>query len=219
MSSRNTPEQMEQMEIDESTPVNKGFFIKKKIVMIVGAGLGALFIASLIMLIVGSTLVSKDNSGNSVTTKPTESTTTTTTKAPVSKVDYRLQSNLQPYFYELEIRPYIGPKEVYQNKAFTYTGQNKMHFTCTEPTKMIEFHQLDLVIDASSLVLSSSSDSGLTIEKEMNEDKERQTVSFHFNRECKVSNNYTLSVPFSGEITTNLYGFYRSSYEENGKTF
>ena len=213
------------MKIDEgSTQVNTGFFIKKKVAMLVGAGVGVLFIASLIMLIVGSVKVGK--SDPAATTQPSITDTSitdlpivTTTTASDVKKDYRLQSNLQPYFYELEIRPYIGPKEVYQDKAFTYTGQIKMHFTCDEPTNMIEFHQLDLVIDVNKLVLASDSDSGLTINKKITQDKERQTVKFKFNRDCQAKVNYTLTVPYSGEITTNLYGFYRSSYEENGKTF
>ena len=143
---------------------------------------------------------------------------TTTPKPP--SINYRLQTSLKPTLYEIELQPFIGPKEVYGDKAFTTIGKVIMHFECKKPTDRIEFHAKDLTIDAEKFKIRSNSHPELYVNgKSMKYDAQREIVSIDFNMKCKEGAKYELDVHFNGIIANKLYGFYRSSYVDiDGKT-
>ena len=130
-----------------------------------------------------------------------------------------MPTNLKPYFYELEIRPYIGPSEVYGNLAFTFEGKMTMHFTCLKSTNKIIFHQLNLNIDAANLELNSPDDTLTKLDKNILFDAKKQFVIINLSRNCVEKANYKLVVPYTGHILSNLYGFYRGSYVYNNQTY
>ena len=135
-------------------------------------------------------------------------------------VDYRLPKNLIPFLYELQLQPFIGPAEVYAEKAFTFNGQIQMHFTCSIPTNKIVFHALQLEIDSDNLELTSYNDpSPPVLNKNIEFDKPKQFVIINLSKECKSGSDYKLTMVYSGVILTNLYGFYRGSYQYNGQTY
>lgn len=146
---------------------------------------------------------------------------TTTTSTP-ELLNYRLPIDLKPFFYELEIQAYIGPEEEYQDKAFTYTGTNKMHFTCKKETNKIVFHALELVINGDDLVLTTDNQSIMQTTIKMNPkivyDEKMEYWTVTVEETLKADTNYTLKVPYSGKILTKMFGFYQASYQENGKT-
>jgi hypothetical protein len=130
-------------------------------------------------------------------------------------INYRLPKNLSPYLYDLRLKPYIGPQEVYKNKSFTFEGTQIIHFTCMEPTKQIVFNSLDLNLNAGSLSLVSETDrNGIKVAKSIKYDLVRQFAIVEMNQECKKNSNYTLRVEYTGVILEVLYGFYRSSYKD-----
>jgi hypothetical protein len=126
-----------------------------------------------------------------------------------------LPDNLKPELYDFEIRPYIGTNETYGDKAFTFDGKMNMHFICIKPTRKVIFHSLDLTIDESKLVISSTTDSSIGLSKQVEYDIKREFAIIHLNSDCVKNGKYVLNIVYTGLISSNLFGFYRSSYIEN----
>lgn len=125
-------------------------------------------------------------------------------------VNVRLPDNLIPIWYDLEIKPYVGPN--YQEKSFTFEGSIEMHFRCVKPTDKIIFHQKDLNLTHKNL--SSYNDPELEINSEFKFDYDKDFVTLNFNKNCKKDANYTLGIKFDGVLLDKLYGFYRSSFQD-----
>jgi hypothetical protein len=113
------------------------------------------------------------------------------------------------------LKPYIGPKEIYGDKAFSFEGTQKIHFTCKEPTNEIIFHSLDLKLNASSLLLESTTDSsGLKALSNVRYDSKRDFALIQMSGLCKKDSNYILTVGFTGMLREITNGFYRSTYKD-----
>ena len=142
----------------------------------------------------------------------------TTTTA--EKINVRLPADLKPILYELEIRPYIGPSEVYGDKAFTFDGKIAMTLNCVNPTNKILFHGLNLNITESGLELYKSEDNvNVPFSSELVYDSRREYYTMTVNEDLEAGKQYTLVVPYRAGIVDRLDGFYRQQYVENGKTF
>jgi aminopeptidase N len=140
---------------------------------------------------------------------------TTSSAIKPEQINYRLPTNLSPYFYDLTLKPYIGPEEAYKNKSFTFEGKQKIHFTCMDPTDRIVFHSIGSTLNAESLMLESKSDTtDLKVIKSIEYDLVRSFVIIKMSGECQKGSNYTLSFDYGGKILEALYGFYRSSYKD-----
>lgn len=218
------------MEISEAgeeigSTVKTGFFVTKKVVIIVSSVYA--------LLLVGVILAT--HFGTKATLSTTTTATKTTTKAPATTknppdttkipepLDYRLPTDCMPFFYHLEVKPYIGPEEVYGSKAFTHEGKMTIHLNCTKPTKQLKFHALNLRIDGSTIEMRADDGQALGFNKKISYDTEREYYTIDFDSEIQPNSNrdnyYILTIPFSGDIITQLYGFYRNSYIENGVTY
>ncbi|CAF0815629.1 unnamed protein product [Brachionus calyciflorus] len=143
------------------------------------------------------------------------STTTTvkpdTTTTPQTSDTFRLPEHIKPIHYDLEIKPYVGPKELYGDKAFSFEGQIEMEFLCAKPTNKVMFHQKELKLTL--VKFKSEQDPDLKITNPNFEfDYKKDFVSAYFDRDCKENVNYSLTVKFEGVILDKLYGFYRSSF-------
>ncbi len=128
-----------------------------------------------------------------------------------------MSTDIKPFFYELEIQPFIG--DTYGIDSFKYIGKMTMHLKCLNPTNKITFHMIDLAIDHASLELSSMADPALTFSRSTSTDTLRDFYTISLDRKCRQNTDYKLVVPFTGVILEKLYGFYRSSYTENGTTY
>ena len=149
----------------------------------------------------------------------TTATTEVTTTTP-EKINVRLPQDLVPTQYELEIRPYVGPVEVYGDKAFTFDGKIAMTMNCVKATSKIVFHGLDLNITVSGLELYRTVDKvAVPFSSVLKYDLEREYYTMTVNEELKAGVEYTLVVPYKAGILNRLDGFYRQQYVENGKTF
>ena len=135
------------------------------------------------------------------------------------KIDYRLPKNIKPESYELTLQPYIGPQEVYGEKAFSFDGTIDMVLICEEPTNKIIFHARELTIYHEDIELESKDDKDITFDRNMEYDEERLYYTLQLSRQCKKGARYTLTLQFSGKILDKLIGFYRSSYVYNGITY
>lgn len=229
---------LERMEIAEpSSVVSTGYFLTKKLLAIIAVVVGIVFVGSILATHFGT----KSNYSSAPSIQPTTVAPVTvapvtdapvtdppvtdppvtdpekTTTAPV-KIDYRLPKHLKPFFYELELQPFVGPKETYGDKAFTFNGTNKMHFTCKNATNKIVFHAMELTLVENGLQLSDSDGNNIGFNSLIDYDSEKQYFTITLNSDLKVDQNYTLTVPYYGVIIDKLVGFYRGSYIENGKT-
>jgi len=134
------------------------------------------------------------------------------------KINFRLPDNLKPRMYDFQIQAYIGTNETWNEKAFTFDGMMNMHFTCVKPTNKVVFHVKDLFIDESKLELIKNNIQVPSIVKKLEYDDVREFAILNLPSDCEQNANYTLKIVYTGLIGTNLYGFYRSSYVENGVT-
>ncbi len=95
-----------------------------------------------------------------------------------------------------------------------------MNFKCVNPTNKIVFHARDLNIDAENLILSSVTDKSVPVlNKSISYDNVTHFVIINLDKDCASNSDYKLVVPYSGNIISNLYGFYRGSYVYNGETY
>ena len=129
----------------------------------------------------------------------------------------RLPTNLSPYLYEHEIKPYIGPQSQFGDKAFIFEGHMKMHLTCVQPTNQIIFHMVDFDVDETSLQIESVDDSGIKLQGKYEIDEAREFFKMNFTKQFIANKNYTFTIKYEGPLRTELYGFYRSSYVSNGE--
>ena len=94
-----------------------------------------------------------------------------------------------------------------------------MVLICVEPTNKIIFHARELTIYNNNLTLKSESDNDITFDRNIEYDEERLYYTLQLSRECKKDVKYHFTVQYSGKILDKLFGFYRSSYLYNGKTY
>lgn len=134
------------------------------------------------------------------------------------KLSFRLPDNLKPTFYDFKIKPYIGRNPAWPAaKDFTFEGSIEMHFTCAKPTDKIIFHAADMVIDGNSLSIRSTADPSMSVGKSYDYENLREFVTVYMSKNCTQDASYILSMTYDGNVLQQLYGFYRSSYEDVNK--
>ena len=130
-----------------------------------------------------------------------------------------MPKNIKPESYELTLQPFIGPEEIYGDKAFTFEGKIDMTLICEEPTNTIHFHADELSLYFNKVELTSQDDLGISFSQNLEFDSEMLYFTIKLYRKCKEKSKYILTVPFSGKISKNLLGFYQSSYDYDGNTY
>jgi aminopeptidase N len=133
--------------------------------------------------------------------------------APVTKLDYRLPTDLVPYLYDVKSEfQFVNVNNIY--KGFPYNGETTISFTCAKPTSSLVFHINRLDIDNSSLKLTSLTDGSFTTLTAFNwyNDYTRQFFIANLTQSFKAGHNYTVSMKYFGYLTDDNAGFYRSSY-------
>ena len=149
------------------------------------------------------------------TTTPNTTPTTTNTQTPV-QIDYRLPKNLVPYHYNILVKPQFVNLV---NNGYTYEGEVTISFRCIEDTNRLIFHINKLLIVNSTLKVTSLTDTPFTdiVGFSWTNDFERQFFVANLAQTFKANNNYTVFVQFTGYLTDDNAGFYRSSYLDNNQ--
>jgi hypothetical protein len=158
-----------------------------------------------------------------------EPVTSSTTKAPVTTsvtgsstlapiTDYRLPTDVLPLHYDLEMQAFIGPQSEYGEKAFTLNGKMTMLLACSKPTRRILFHAAKLQVAINQVRLKRESDGASQVIESIQYDERREYHIVYLSDDLEQFKNYSLFVPYTGQVLTELYGFYQSSYKENGVT-
>ena len=130
-------------------------------------------------------------------------------------INYRLPQNLKPYLYEIKIQPFIGNQEQYGSMSFKFIGEISMHFTCQIPTNKIVFHSKNLDLKNYNLYsLDTAENESISI-LDIDFDSIREFAIISIDQDCKFNSTYLLNINYTGDISENLTGFYRSSYVDS----
>ncbi|KAL7676119.1 hypothetical protein ACOME3_002376 [Neoechinorhynchus agilis] len=115
----------------------------------------------------------------------------------------RLPKYIRPINYELTFRPDL--------EKHTFEGHAKIKFTIdhNEPLKAFELYSSDL--DIRNVLLDQMNVAYSAEPKE-------ERIKIEPKRELS-SGNYTLDIEFSGLLNDKMHGFYRSTYQREGKQY
>eukprot|EP00102_Acyrthosiphon_pisum_P019671 XP_016656881.1 PREDICTED: aminopeptidase N isoform X2 [Acyrthosiphon pisum] len=118
--------------------------------------------------------------------------------------DFKLPTNFKPISYELNVTTYLEDK-------FVFEGVVGIRMTCVEATDTIVLHSTSLNIDTKSVVLANGGENVIPVSSvSFDPDKEfmhvKSTVNF------KPCDEFVLTISFTGNLTDDLVGYYRSSY-------
>ncbi|XP_055325495.1 uncharacterized protein LOC129579438 [Sitodiplosis mosellana] len=141
----------------------------------------------------------------------------------VEKLNHRLNSDVVPVDYVIELTPYFNNET--GKEAFTFDGNVKITLQATRAdVKIITLHQEDLNISQQSLTLKSNLFPSFSwdlqsINIDHYEYDERTKKHSIILSEPLVENLlYDLVITYTGKLRTDMLGFYRSSYKDGNVT-
>lgn len=124
------------------------------------------------------------------------------TKAKSStKKSVRLSSDIVPIKYDLTIKPDL--------EAFNFWGKETISIKIKKATNKITLHSRDIDVETAEIDGKFA--------KKISYDKKAETVVLEFKNKITPS-NAKLTLVFTGVISENLRGFYKSKYEIDGVT-
>ena len=118
---------------------------------------------------------------------------------------YRLPTSIMPLNYDLKIQPFLNPNQLYFN------GSVSILVSCKESTDFIQLNANELELNKQQITVSNLNETQLkltTIEFK------NEVLTIYLDKELVKNQNYTIHIPFKGNLTTSLSGFYRSSYTD-----
>lgn len=126
-------------------------------------------------------------------------------------------STLSPYYEALPgaLKPKHYDISIFNISNETYSGVVKINLQVVEATKELHLHYRQLTIGAVRATVGGRSVDGNV--KILNEEKEYFVVEFLHQFEPNLG-EIQVEVEFEGSIQTNMAGFYKSAYKEDGMT-
>ncbi|XP_035890493.1 uncharacterized protein LOC118502379 [Anopheles stephensi] len=133
---------------------------------------------------------------------------------PRAQLDhYRLNDDVWPTHYDIEIKPYFEPE--LDKQAFTFDGSTAITVTATkENVTQIKLHKANMNIVSWKVMRKSNS----MLVRNGNDtyDEETQILTLHLNETLLKNVEYLMVFNYVGVMEENMRGFYRSYYYENG---
>ncbi|KFB52688.1 AGAP013146-PA-like protein [Anopheles sinensis] len=127
---------------------------------------------------------------------------------------YRLNEDVWPTHYDLEIKPYFANES--NKAAFTFDGITTITITALkEGVTSIKLHQLDL--DIQSWYLLRRSNSQIVRQGNKTYDLETEILTLTLAEPLLPNVEYLLSFHYIGAIQNELHGFFRSSFNRSGE--
>ncbi|KAJ3763765.1 leucyl aminopeptidase [Lentinula raphanica] len=131
---------------------------------------------------------------------------TVVSETPASK--FRLPTDVKPTHYDLIVRTDL--------EKLTFDGSVTVSLDVKEETKTIVMNSSKLKLGKATVYPDGSQSDPLTSDPSFDEKDKR--VSFSFPTAFPADTKAKISVGFAGELTGSMTGYYRSSFEEEGKT-
>lgn len=123
---------------------------------------------------------------------------------PTKTKSVLLPNNVSPISYKLRIHPDL--------LSFTFSGNEIIKIKINKETNKITLHSKDIDIETVKYINKKKEEYASKITYNL----EKETATFHFKNKIKKGTG-ELSIIFSGIITDNLRGFYKSKYQIDGK--
>ncbi|XP_025198945.1 aminopeptidase N-like [Melanaphis sacchari] len=126
--------------------------------------------------------------------------------------EFKLPTNFKPISYRLNVTTHL------ENK-FMFEGLIDIQITCVEVTDTIVLHSNNLKIDKKNVVVVNSNENVIPVAN-VSLYPRKELLYVKSTEKFKLGNEYVLTIPFSGNITDNLMGYYKSSYvdKKNNQT-
>uniref|UniRef100_A0A182QKF0 Aminopeptidase n=1 Tax=Anopheles farauti TaxID=69004 RepID=A0A182QKF0_9DIPT len=128
--------------------------------------------------------------------------------------DYRLNDDVWPSHYDVEIKPYL---EAETNKAqFTFDGSAKITVSTTkQDVTQIKLHMARMEI--SEWNVTRMSDNAIIPTQVQSYDAETEILTLPLSTPLQANLDYQLSFAYVGHMDDDMHGFYRSYYYVNGE--
>lgn len=143
-----------------------------------------------------------------------------TMKDQSEKPNYRLNTDIEPIDYSIELTPYLDEKTD-GKKLFTFDGSVQIALkTMKSDVDVIVLHYQDMIIKKESLIKKPEAlfmffkDETMDIKKtKYDEITNKYTITL--TKPLVVNTTYSLIFEYQGKLQTVMNGFYRSSYEDD----
>lgn len=122
-----------------------------------------------------------------------------------NKKNIRLSKDVVPVKYDLTIKPDL--------ESFNFWGKEIIDIVLGKDTKEITLHSKDIDIETAEIKINKD----LYFAKVISYDEKSETATLHFKDKIKKG-KVKITLVFTGIISDNLRGFYKSKYEINGIT-
>ena len=129
--------------------------------------------------------------------------------APKHPESHRLPTNVLPVSYEIKLQPFVGPSE------FHFNGSVSILVNVKAATDVVQLNAFQIEIPEQQVVIRSVANNA-TVKVSSVELKD-QFLTFKLSESLKQNEDYTLFIPFRGNLTKSLVGFYLSSYVDSNK--
>ncbi|CAH1134417.1 unnamed protein product [Ceutorhynchus assimilis] len=128
---------------------------------------------------------------------------------------YRLPTIYSPSLYTIHL---VVPPEVFTTEnATSYTGNVSIAFTTSENVSQVVLHASAEFVNITSCNLVDGS--GTSAATNISRNSTTDLVNVTFDATLAAGNGYTLELVFTGKLSTkDMYGFYKSSYQEGNAT-
>lgn len=113
-----------------------------------------------------------------------------------------LPTNVKPIHYKVTLEPNF--------ETFKFEGKVEIELEIQERTDVVTLNSVDHKIHEARI--------GDVEAISISFDEEKQTVSFGFDDHLQKGRTAHLFITFTGELNDKMVGFYRSSYQQDGKT-
>lgn len=140
-------------------------------------------------------------------------------------LDYRLNIDVEPCDYILEFTPYFNDSTINGKEPFTFDGICKISIrTRKAGVNTITIHKQNLDIYEQSLSKKQELFDPFPwhIEKIAIQSTEYNNITHKYTIKLTSSLiqdvSYLLTFKYTGQLSTNMYGFYRSSYKDGNVT-
>lgn len=131
--------------------------------------------------------------------------------------DYRLNGDVIPELYTLQIAPYFEDEPENQKVAFTFDGVLKLTLKANGTgVREIVLHANDLEISTYSLTNNVVSNTGLIPFDATKYDPVTDKWTITLDNDLPTDRTTELTVSYKGFMRDDMHGFYKSFYMENG---